>query len=219
MVAETGCCRTVFSWRAGGGSTGCNWNARPGLTLGMGAAMFRAMPPEILALIDHPLSLMAVLFVGALAGMSVEQFMVRQRRAAWRRRNPGKRGAGGKLLPFGARHDPPPARATDAADQLRTVMAADFKRQVLLNRSEARLLTALDRIVAELAPGWRVMAQVSLGEVLASADAAAYTCINSKRVHLLLVDADCTPLHAIEYQGSGHHQAPPPPATRSRRKR
>jgi hypothetical protein len=183
--------------------------------------MVRAMPPEILALIDHPLSLMAVLFVGALAGMSVEQFVVRQRRAAWRRRKPAKwQQGGGRVLPSGARNSAVTAKAADAADQLRTVMAADFKRQVLLNRSEARLLTALDRIVAELAPGWRVMAQVSLGEVLASADAAAYACINSKRVHrsrehrppddalsrIVLVDADCTPLHAIEYQGSGHHQ-------------
>ena len=30
------------------------------------------MPPEILALLDKPLSLIAVLFVGALAGMAVE---------------------------------------------------------------------------------------------------------------------------------------------------
>jgi hypothetical protein len=28
----------------------------------------------------------------------------------------------------------------------------------------------------------------------------------SKRVDLLIVDADCKPLHAIEYQGGGHHQ-------------
>ena len=46
------------------------------------------------------------------------------------------------------------------------------------------LLTALDRIVAELAPGWRVMAQVSLGEVLRCDDEDAYRCINSKRVDL-----------------------------------
>ena len=33
---------------------------------------------------------------------------------------------------------------------------------------------------------------------------AAYACINSKRVDLLIVDADCKPLHAIEYQGGAH---------------
>jgi len=32
------------------------------------------MPPEIADLIDKPLSLIAVLFVGALLGMAVEQF-------------------------------------------------------------------------------------------------------------------------------------------------
>ena len=34
----------------------------------------------------------------------------------------------------------------------------------------------------------------------------AYGCINAKRVDLLLVDGDCQPRHAIEYQGGAHHQ-------------
>ena len=55
-------------------------------------------------------------------------------------------------------------------------------------------------------PKWQVMAQVSLGEILRSNDADAYRCINSKRVDLLLVDADCQPRHAVEYQGMAHHQ-------------
>lgn len=46
----------------------------------------RAMPPEILALIDKPLSLIAVLFVGALAGMVGEQVVSKQRREAWKRK-------------------------------------------------------------------------------------------------------------------------------------
>jgi hypothetical protein len=50
------------------------------------------------------------------------------------------------------------------------------------------------------------MAQVSLGEILRTEDKAAYACINSKRVDLLIVDDECRPLHAIEYQGGGHHQ-------------
>lgn len=60
-------------------------------------------------------------------------------------------------------------------------------------------------MVIEMAPpGWQVMAQVSLGEILRCEDAEAFRCINSKRVDLLIVDADCNPLHAIEYQGGGH---------------
>ncbi len=55
-------------------------------------------------------------------------------------------------------------------------------------------------------PAWQVMAQVSLGEILRSQNTEAYRCINSKRVDLLLVDEDCLPRHAIEYQGGAHHQ-------------
>lgn len=50
------------------------------------------------------------------------------------------------------------------------------------------------------------MAQVSLGEILRCKEAEAYSCINSKRVDLLLVDDDCQPRHAIEYQGGAHYQ-------------
>lgn len=157
------------------------------------------MPPEIVALIDKPLSLIAVLFVGAVIGMAIEQAVARQRRAAWRRRN------GGRWKAFPPKHDAVPGRAPDAADQLRTVMRAEFRAQRLLNKSEARLFKALDKLVIELAPpGWQVMAQVSLGEILRSDDKAAYGCINSKRVDLLIVDEECRAIHAIEYQGGGH---------------
>ena len=53
---------------------------------------------------------------------------------------------------------------------------------------------------------WRVMAQVSLGEVLSSPDARAYSAINSKRVDLLIVSRSGDPIAAIEYQGHGHYQ-------------
>jgi hypothetical protein len=53
---------------------------------------------------------------------------------------------------------------------------------------------------------WRVMAQVSLGEVLSSPDARAYSAINSKRVDLLIVSGHGDPIAAIEYQGHGHYQ-------------
>ena len=92
----------------------------------------------------------------------------------------------------------------DAADQLRTVMRAEFKPQRLLNRSETRLFKAIDKMVLSLRPDWQVMAQVSLGEILRTEDKAAYGCINAKRVALLIVDEECRPLHAIEYQGGGH---------------
>jgi hypothetical protein len=169
------------------------------------------MPPEILALLDKPLSLIAVLFVGALAGMAVEQFVSKQRRAAWRAKNKhrwsGKpKGAKVAAGPWSPKPAVMPAKIPDAADQLRIVMGADFTIQPLLNRSEARLFWELDRMVQERNAGWQVMAQVSLGEILITKAKDAFGCINSKRVDLLLVDHDCQPIAAIEYQGGGHHQ-------------
>jgi hypothetical protein len=161
------------------------------------------MPPELIALINKPVLLIAILFVGALIGIQVEQIVSKQRRAEWKRRNAWRweKQASGKVEPL----QPKPERLPDAADQLRTVMKADFKAQPLLNKSEARLFKAMDKMVIELAPpGWQVMAQVSLGEILRCEDKAAYACINAKRVDLLIVDADCKPIHAIEYQGGSH---------------
>jgi hypothetical protein len=107
-------------------------------------------------------------------------------------------------VPFQPKQDAIVPKVPDAADQLRTVMKAEFKAQPLLNRSEARLFKAIDKWVIDLRPGWQVMAQVSLGEILRCEDKAAYACINSKRVDLLIVDDECRPLHAIEYQGGAH---------------
>lgn len=151
------------------------------------------MPPEIDALIAKPHLLMAVLFVGAIIGMAVEQFSSEKRRQAWRERNRWR----WKTLT---------SNRPDAADQLRIVMGANFSVQPLLNRSEARVFKELDRMVIACNSTWQVMAQVSLGEILRCKDADAYRCINSKRVDLLLVDGDCEPRHAIEYQGGAHHQ-------------
>ena len=85
-------------------------------------------------------------------------------------------------------------------------MGANFTIQPILNKGEARVFKELDRLVIARNPAWQVMAQVSLGEILRCKDAEAYRCINSKRVDLLLMDAECEPRHAIEYQGSAHHQ-------------
>src|SRR3546814_3418019 len=49
------------------------------------------------------------------------------------------------------------------------------------------------------------MAQVSLGEFLASPDKVAYFAVNSKRVDFALMDEACQVRHVLEYQGNGHH--------------
>ena len=165
------------------------------------------MPPEIIALIENPHLLVAVLAVGAFFGMTVERFATQMRRQAWRERNRGRwNNKARREGPWPSKPEPPVPKQPDAADQLRIVMGADFTVQPLLNKSEARVFKELDRIVIGCNPAWHVMAQVSLGEVLRSKDADAYRCINSKRVDLLLVDEDCQPRFAIEYQGGAHYQ-------------
>jgi hypothetical protein len=161
------------------------------------------MPPEIAALIDKPLLLAAVLGLGAACGIFAERvsetLLKKKRREYWQNRNAkAQRGAwsacnSGKPAPSVVPTAPDPLR--DAADQLRLVMAADFKPRALLNKGEARVFAELDKLVIARNPGWQVMAQVSVGEFVGSSDPAAYACINSKRVDLLL-----------EYQGTGHHQ-------------
>jgi hypothetical protein len=164
------------------------------------------MPPEITELIEKPHLLIAILLIGAIAGMSVERVLSGMKRQAWRERNrwrwERKRHGSWTPQPY-----PIAPKRTDAADQLRIVMGANFTIQPLLNKSEARVFKELDRIVVSCNPGWQVMAQVSLGEILRSRDANAYRCINSKRVDLLLMDEGCQPRHAIEYQGAAHHQS------------
>jgi hypothetical protein len=162
----------------------------------LGGSGLDPLPSELISLIDNPALLTLVLFVGAMIGIGIEKFVKWDNRRKWQRRQERR----GKVVPF----QPVKEKIPDAADQLRIVMKADFKPQALLNKSEARLFNAIDKWVIELRPGWQVMAQVSLGEILRCADKDAYLCINSKRVDLLIVDADCKPIHAIEYQGGGH---------------
>lgn len=150
-----------------------------------------------------PWPLTILLFAAIMLGVYGERWRARSRSRAWRlrHRNRGIRKGSGpfpKLVPA--------TPVWDAAHQLRQVMEANFTRRRLLNKSETRVFAALERAVSEESPRWRVMAQVSLGEILASPNEEAYRAINSKRVDFLLIDEAGMPLHAIEYQGAGHHQ-------------
>jgi hypothetical protein len=163
------------------------------------------MLADLLALLDKPVVLLIVLAIGGVIGIALEGTLNRidreKRRAYWRGRNSLK-GKKGKIVPIKGGEAP----ATDvAADQLKTVMNAQFKPRALLNKPERRLLGCIDKALAEYSPGWRAMGQVSLGEILWSQDKDAFWAINAKRVDLLIVDADCRPLHAVEFQGTGHH--------------
>ena len=160
------------------------------------------MPPELIALIDKPVLLGLVLLAGAAIGIAVERLVESQKRSERRAYFAGRKaGAGGESVLF-TKVRPEP---TDiAADQLRAVMRASFTARPLLNLPEQRLFAVLDQALAEESPGWRAMGQVLLGEVVASPE-DAYFAVNSKRVDLVIVDRECRPLHAIEFQGSGPH--------------
>lgn len=146
-----------------------------------------------------------VIAAAVLAGAWLQTAIGQHKR---RRRWPVGRSDFQRLIARGKPRTNAGARPFDAAEQLRTVERATFRRQNLLNRGEARLLKVLDEACAEVAPDWRVMAQVSLGEVLSSPDEEAFRAINSKRVDFLIVDASGQALHAVELQGSGHHLGP-----------
>ena len=89
-----------------------------------------------------------------------------------------------------------------------------FERWPLLNREEAPLLDLVERLLMEEAPGFRVMAQVSLGEIVAlkrdsgtrEQCARAFAAVNSKRVDLAVFDPALRLALVVEYQGSGHYQ-------------
>jgi hypothetical protein len=169
------------------------------------------MPPELVALIDKPLLLLAVLAVGAFFGMFVERFVERGEREKRKAYFRGRKDAGGKVVGFRKEKSSIPLKGTperaalDATEQLRCVMEADFAARALLNRPEAAVFKALDAAVIARNSKWQVMAQVSLGEFLSSEDTDAYFAVNSKRVDFALMDDQCQVRHALEYQGTGHH--------------
>lgn len=152
------------------------------------------------------LFLLAGMLAGFYAGGFLERWDANSRRREWRAKSGwrSRNSTQTKTVPIvrdvnWAKPNP------DASEQLRTVMAASFKPRVILNRKESRVFSAVERTIDDLGMDWQLMAQVSLGEILWSDDKPAYWAINSKRVDMLLVDKKGLPLHAIEYQGSGHH--------------
>ncbi len=151
-----------------------------------------------------------LVFVGVLAVLLPG--ILRKQVDRKRRSGPYRRYASVKSIASSARKSEPAAavHASDPAEQLRAVMAGTFTAKNVLSRTEARVMHAAERAIAAAGLKWRVMAQVALGEVLASDDEAAFRAINAKRVDLLIVSAKSEPLAAIEYQGQGHYQGTAP---------
>lgn len=143
----------------------------------------------------------AALLLGTLlCGMALEKARANWKRREWRERRTKKQssfGKAGQVITSSAR---------DAPSQLRDVMNAQFSKQRLLSRTEARVFYCTEQTIYKSRLPWRVMGQVNLGEILASPDKAAFSAINSKRVDLLIIDKSGLPVAAIEYQGGRHYQ-------------
>jgi hypothetical protein len=150
---------------------------------------------------DQTLLMAAAIFAAFLVGRTgprwrfADSFRKRSGKP-WRRRTPKA-----QVVSFRSTDGP----VTDAADQLRIVMQASFEPRKLMSKNEARIFYQVEKAVQAAGLGWRVMAQVSLGEVLKSSDHRAHSTINSKRVDILLISGGGDPIAAIEYQGSGHY--------------
>ncbi len=158
-------------------------------------------------LLDRPLALLLVLAIGAAIGIAVERLVTKaereKRKAYWAGRNAGR--GTGNVRPIATKQNGQRNAADFAAEQLKLVSRASFSSRSLLNKSEAKVFEALDKAVIARNPGWQVMAQVSLGEFLASPDKDAFLAVNSKRVDFALMDENCRVVHALEYQGTGHN--------------
>lgn len=106
----------------------------------------------------------------------------------------------------------PSNRLGDPTAQMEFISKVDFEPRPLLNKPEYRILRILEEVSREIPGGHRVMAQTSLGEVLAPQPASgskeardlAFHSINSKRLDFLVIDAYGMPVLAVEYQGQGH---------------
>ncbi|WP_101068933.1 DUF2726 domain-containing protein [Roseovarius salinarum] len=104
-------------------------------------------------------------------------------------------------------------RLWDPREQVDAVSHVDFERRRLLNAGEYRVLTELEAVVGRYTKGWRVMAQVSLGEIIqpCATSASEQACrdarasINSKRLDFAVFDRDGFLVLAVEYQGRGHY--------------
>jgi hypothetical protein len=108
----------------------------------------------------------------------------------------------------------PPEANSLPVHQLDAISAVEFQTIPLLNREEARLLPQLEKFVADHALGYRVMAQVSMSEIVGavstfkdkSAQDRAFRAINAKRIDFGIFDGSGHIVVAIEYQGTGHYQ-------------
>lgn len=89
-------------------------------------------------------------------------------------------------------------------DQLYLVANNSFNLKRIMNKEEFKLFKKIERHLKDHYPYYRVFPQVCLGEIFTSDNKLAYSCINSKRADLIIIDQFGRPIMVIEYQGEGH---------------
>jgi hypothetical protein len=112
-------------------------------------------------------------------------------------------------------HAPAPLNLRDPGQQMHAIAQVGFETVPLLNRSEARLLPALEAVVRKHGDGHRLMAQTCLGEILRPKGADltdrqrddAYFSVNAKRLDFAVFNRFGYLVVAIEYQGHAHYHA------------
>jgi hypothetical protein len=147
---------------------------------------------------DQSALLLLTAIVAAALGAAGEQWRAGRARRRWKARR------GQATAPARTSKQTSP-NAVDPSAQLLAVSTAPFNARRILSKAEARIFYGAERAIRACDLPWRVMAQVSLGEILSSPDPAAYGAVNSKRVDMLIISSGGDPLAAIEYQGSGHY--------------
>lgn len=139
---------------------------------------------------------LAVVF-GVAAGFLLERLRVRIDEAEQRKVDMSL-----PAISFGG-HRLPALPQPDAVEKLRNVSDARFLTKKLLSDNEAIVLGEIEAIITEFGQPWRVLAQISLSQILASADAEAVSAIDGQKAALLIVNADRSPLAVVEYQPLG----------------
>lgn len=80
-----------------------------------------------------------------------------------------------------------------------------YAQRTLLNQSERKLFSIIERSIRPLPARPRLLCQVSYGEFLSTRSRRAFWRINYKRADFVIVDRQFNPLIVIEYQGLGHY--------------
>ncbi|WP_298080858.1 DUF2726 domain-containing protein [uncultured Cardiobacterium sp.] len=92
-----------------------------------------------------------------------------------------------------------------AEENLRIARKNRYQKKTVCNANEQAAYAAAWDVVRARQRKERVLPQVSLGEIIMHPNGRIHAAINSKRVDLLVTDAQFNPLVVIEIDGSGHY--------------